>query len=870
MYVDIVTGVGKVIDNNYDFTGFAADKRMLVDAMLSTDSVGRPLFIGQDTARRRGPQGITSGAGLLAGLPAYFNQGVSGKYWRQGDKTQTVTINGSPTGGTFTLSSGGNTTSALAYNATAAAVQTAIRRSAASTRPSPVTGSAGGPYTITFPDATSNVQSASAPFGADGTALTGGTSAVGDGRCDRAGRHGHEPARDRRRLVAGRVRRRHGPDLRISQEASYFDGTTWHSAFQENLVLAARGGVLRLRDGCEAGVRRLHEGLGGLLARPGRGRPPAVPPGPSTSHRRQEARVAFTAPGLLIGVVEAHGSSASRPVTVYRYGTTTPAAVYADQARTVPLAGGVVTPDLYGNVVVWTDEVGVVSVGRVDAGRETVETWSVLPPAAEIASRLTAAEGDIAAIPSDAAAGTPSLRSLGTTSTKAAAGNDSRITGAAQKSSDLSDLASPSTARTNLGLGSAATHATTDYDAAGAALTVQGGLDTLSAALPATYARSRMPVATRPNILTRGLSDGTATQKTYRVQHTVPVGCNALQIVLGNWTGSAGGFGQESDPPNPFVVRVSVETPLGTFLPVYFNGRRDVRIEPGSSVVESDPVGSFPAGPVWVRYRVSVAALGMQWPLGLYTNGGAAAGSSVLYPAAQAAEGNGGSATDAVDSGAITFVSEVGVYSAVAIVGRPVTPRHGLALLGDSIMLGTGVGTPAQDAGFAVQALNNTAGYVLLARSGETVADWITTGTSRRRKAVLAYCDRALMNYAANDYQRTLVAIKADLLTAWQQLDQAGIRVWHTTATPRTSSTDAWATVGNQTDLWTAGVRAALNDWIRTIPAPLAGYFEVADTVESARNSGKWAANLTIDGVHPTAAAHTLMAAAVNPTTLVA
>jgi hypothetical protein len=25
--------------------------------------------------------------------------------------------------------------------------------------------------------------------------------------------------------------------IRISQEASYFDGTTWHSAFQENLVL---------------------------------------------------------------------------------------------------------------------------------------------------------------------------------------------------------------------------------------------------------------------------------------------------------------------------------------------------------------------------------------------------------------------------------------------------------------------------------------------------------------------------------------------------------------------------------------------------------------------------------------------------------
>jgi len=237
LYTDLATGVGKVIDNNYDFTGFAADKRLMVDGMLATDTTGRTLFQGNDAAPSLA-LAATSGSGTLAGLPAYFSQGVSGKYWRQGDSVQTVTLNGTPTGGNFVLSSGGNSTT-LAYNAAAGTVQSGIRAWGGVFAGVTVSGSAGGPYTITFPNAASNVQAPSAPFSVDQSQLTGGTAATSQATVSATGQGGTDT---QLRAVGGdwtQAAYGVGMDisLRISKEASYFDGTTWHSAFQENLVL---------------------------------------------------------------------------------------------------------------------------------------------------------------------------------------------------------------------------------------------------------------------------------------------------------------------------------------------------------------------------------------------------------------------------------------------------------------------------------------------------------------------------------------------------------------------------------------------------------------------------------------------------------
>jgi hypothetical protein len=65
-------------------------------------------------------------------------------------EVDTVTISGSPTGGTFTLTYNGHTTDPIQYNATNAAVQAALRAIPGLSGVT-VTGTAGGPYTVTFP-----------------------------------------------------------------------------------------------------------------------------------------------------------------------------------------------------------------------------------------------------------------------------------------------------------------------------------------------------------------------------------------------------------------------------------------------------------------------------------------------------------------------------------------------------------------------------------------------------------------------------------------------------------------------------------------------------------------------------------------------
>lgn len=114
---------------------------------------------------------------LKSGLPLgkITASGLYAPYAGPTNEVQTVTITGGPTGGTFTLTWNGQTTAAIAYNATAAAVQSALEAlSNIAPGDVTVTGSAGGPYTVTFGGA--QLGEDVAQMTASGAGLTGGTS----------------------------------------------------------------------------------------------------------------------------------------------------------------------------------------------------------------------------------------------------------------------------------------------------------------------------------------------------------------------------------------------------------------------------------------------------------------------------------------------------------------------------------------------------------------------------------------------------------------------------------------------------------------------------------------------------------------------
>lgn len=132
---------GRAIRKGSDGLAYYATNSDITRASVIGVSVSKAYAAGQWIVYAQDGASLTV-SGLTKGVQYYLDHGT--------DEVQTLTITGTPTGGTFSLSYNGTVVaSAIPYNATGATLQTALE-SFFGVGNITVTGSAGGPYTVTF------------------------------------------------------------------------------------------------------------------------------------------------------------------------------------------------------------------------------------------------------------------------------------------------------------------------------------------------------------------------------------------------------------------------------------------------------------------------------------------------------------------------------------------------------------------------------------------------------------------------------------------------------------------------------------------------------------------------------------------------
>jgi lysophospholipase L1-like esterase len=389
-------------------------------------------------------------------------------------------------------------------------------------------------------------------------------------------------------------------------------------------------------------------------------------------------------------------------------------------------------------------------------------------------------------------------------------------------------------------------------------------LDALINGLPTP---PRLMVAADNGWGTEALSVPTSTVGTSA--YTFTMGMNVNGIVLKYVHAyMSGDF--DIDPAGPITFWVSVSVlsssnpniTLNTLFPVTFGGKKSVTLDPGGEI-ESDPLEIVLNAGDLISVR-SFLSSGTAYP----------------YRATTLRVSNGGgftATTDLTAPGSAAVASTTGYYlSPASILGYPdpATKVTALGMLGDSIAFsggdsGAAFSVPLLGFGaYGIRALTGRGGFVNLAYSGDTMANFLTTKAHLRRSRSLRRVNAVLCEYGVNDLAGgayTAAQLQANILTAAQRVKMRGIKKFFIqTLTPRTTSTDGWATVANQTAIANDPARITHNTWVRAgcpidpntlapvLPGtanallagsfghPITGWIEMADLVESSRDSGLW------------------------------
>jgi lysophospholipase L1-like esterase len=309
--------------------------------------------------------------------------------------------------------------------------------------------------------------------------------------------------------------------------------------------------------------------------------------------------------------------------------------------------------------------------------------------------------------------------------------------------------------------------------------------------------------------------------------------CQDLVLVYSNYYQGA------STTPTPNTNSITVKASLeinGVITPVFFNGKRTTTIE-GGAVIYSDPIGCMisPSDSVWVRTYFD-AGVGGYIPTitTLCEINGVKDG--VTY------------GSDLSDIGTVTETGYAEAYVPSAVLGTMKENKKSFLLVGDSIMNGAGdVFQLSGNTGFAARRLlSDKIGSTKVSMGGETAQNFLKS-LYCRAPFIKNHTD-VICNYGINDISAsvTLDTLKTTLLKIWKYFANRGLNVYQTTITPKTTTTDNWLTLANQTITAQESVRIQINAWLRdpstsgAVAQSGGDLVKVLDTAAKVENNGKW------------------------------
>lgn len=318
---------------------------------------------------------------------------------------------------------------------------------------------------------------------------------------------------------------------------------------------------------------------------------------------------------------------------------------------------------------------------------------------------------------------------------------------------------------------------------------------------------------------------------------------------------------------NPVTIRSALVLPNGKVAPLYFRGKRDGVMD-GGAFIESDPLGVTIPQNSWFKTvtKILISDYTTQfWPLSYFPQsalGDSAAVNTVdfdwtLTPASFTPNATRG-------------------YGPSAITGEINDHCASVLIMGDSLALGfKDSGTADYEMGHIARALGNAFGHAFSAELGNA-AYWevLNYGSVQNNTKLACFARKftdVIVQLGTNDVgapSASLAQMETQFTAFVNNLAARNVRVHACTLPPNTTSTDDWTTTTHQTPQAHDSWRTGFNDFLRAVPAPLYSCFEVADAVETARNSGIWKANYTPDGVHMNATGYAAATAAIDTSQL--